>query len=177
MRATLRRARAFAGHLALLAALTVVAALLVSGVPRLANGYTDDGLRADLARLPLHRPRPDLRRPASRLPRSVTDRLAVDGEQQLDGYRAQLPAPLPGLIGGQWYTVRVGPVGVESGGDVAPFLGACTPSLSVRTLTGADRAIRLVEGRAPVSTDTVETIAGPTRPPRPSGCGSVRPSR
>jgi putative ABC transport system permease protein len=158
MRATLRRARAFAGQLALLAALTVVAALLVSGVPRVANRYTDDGLRADLARLPhtvrdltvaaLPAPSPDL----------VTERLAVNGDQQLDAYRAQLPAPAPGLIGGQWYTVRVGPGGVESGGDQAPFVGACTPSLSVRTLSGADRAIRLVEGRAPASAGTVEAM-------------------
>ncbi len=162
MTAVLRRARAFAGLLGLLAALALVAALLVSGVPKAANGYTDEGLRTDIARLP-HTAR-DLTFGSLpvRFPRDPTQEVILDGEERLDTYRERLAAPLPGLIGEQWYTARVGPTGVRTSGDVAPYLGNCTPSLSVRTLTGADDAIRMVEGRPPASADTVEaTIARP----------------
>jgi putative ABC transport system permease protein len=154
----LHRARAFAGALALLAALALVAALLVNGVPRLANGYTDAGLRADIARLPHTARDLTFRSVPVRFPLDPTDDPVLDGDQRLDAYRQRLPAPLPTLIGDQWYTARVGPTGVRTTGDVAPFLGNCTPSLSVRTLTGADRAVRLVEGRLPASTDTVEAV-------------------
>ncbi|BCJ50167.1 hypothetical protein Asp14428_16420 [Actinoplanes sp. NBRC 14428] len=158
----LHRARAFAGELALLAALALIAALLVSGVPKLANGHTDAGLRADLARLP------DSARDLTfgslpvRYPLDPTQQAVLDGAQRLDTYRQRLAEPLRGLISDQWYTARVGPAGVRTGGDVAPFAGSCTPSLSVRTLTGADRAVRMVEGRPPASAGTVEaTVARP----------------
>lgn len=162
MTALLHRARASAGELVLLAALALVAALLVSGVPKLANGYTDAGLRADIARLP-HTAR-DLTFGSvpARYPLDPTADVVLDGAQRIDSYRQQLGAPLPGLISDQWYTARVGPAGVRTAGDVAPFLGNCTPSLSVRTLTGADQAIRMVEGRPPASAGTVEaTVARP----------------
>jgi putative ABC transport system permease protein len=161
--AALHRVRAFAGQLALLAALAVVAALLVTGVPRVANGYTDAGLRADLAGLPYTVRDLTLTGPPAPSPDQVADRLAVDGGEQLDAYRARLPGPIPGLADGQWYTARVGPAGVDTGGTVAPFRGACPPSLSVRTLSGADRAIRVVEGRAPASARAVEAML-----PRPA---------
>ena len=163
MTATLHRVRAFAGQLALLAALAVVAALLVTGVPRVANGYTDAGLRADLAGLPYTVRDLTLTGPPAPSPDLVANRLAVDGGEQLDAYRARLPAPIPGLVGGQWYTARLGPAGVDTGGNVAPFQGACPPSLSVRRLSGADRAIRVVEGRAPASAGVVEAML-----PRPA---------
>jgi putative ABC transport system permease protein len=162
MTALLHRARAFAGGLALLAALALVAAVLVSGVPKLANGNTDAGLRADIARLP-HTAR-DLTFGSVRVrfPLDPTADVVRDGPERLDTYRRQLSAPLPGLISDQWYTARVGPTGVRTSGDVAPFLGNCTPSLSVRTLTGTDQAMRLVEGRRPASGGTVEaTVARP----------------
>ncbi|WP_433719459.1 FtsX-like permease family protein [Actinoplanes sp. CA-051413] len=162
MTALLHRARAFAGGLALLAALALVAALLVSGVPKLANGNTDAGLRADIAKLP-HTAR-DLTFGSvrARFPLDPTADVVRDGPQRLDTYRAQLGAPLPELISDQWYTARVGPAGVRTSGDVAPFRGSCTPSLSVRTLTGADQAMRMVEGRPPASGGTVEaTVARP----------------
>ena len=162
MTALLRRARASAAELALLAALALVGALLVSGVPKLANGYTDAGLRADIARLPPTARDLTFASVPVRFPRDPTDDPVLDGARRLDTYRQRLPAPLPELIGDQWYTARVGPTGVRTSGDVAPFLGNCTPGLSVRTLTGAGPAIRMVEGRPPASAGTVEaTVARP----------------
>lgn len=157
MRALLRRARASAGELALLATLALVAAVLVSVVPKLANGYTDAGLRSDIARLPYTARDLTFGSVTSPAPGDP-----LDGDDRLGEYRQRLAAPLPGLVGDQWYTARVGPTGVRAGGAVAPYVGNCTPSLSVRTLTGADEAIRMVEGRAPASARVVEaTMARP----------------
>ncbi|MEV4703405.1 ABC transporter permease [Actinoplanes sp. NPDC049316] len=162
MSAVLHRARAFAGELALLAILTLVATVLVSGVPKLANGYTDAGLRADVARLPYTARDLIFRSVPAGYAQRPDDDVVRDGAQRLGAYRERLAAPLPRLIDDQWYTARLGPAGVRSTGDVAPFLGNCTPSLSVRTLTGADRALRMVEGRVPASADVVEaTVARP----------------
>ena len=158
MTAVLHRVRAFAGPLGLLAALALVAALLVGGVPRLANGYTDAGLRADVARLPYTARDLTFGSLPVRFPADPRDDRILDGAQRLESYRQRLAAPLPALVSDQWYTARVGPAGVRTSGDVAPFLGSCTPSLSIRTLTGADRAIRLAEGRMPRSARTVEAV-------------------
>ncbi|UQU62896.1 ABC transporter permease [Couchioplanes caeruleus] len=162
MTAVLRRARAYAGELALLALLALVATVLVSGVPKVANGYTDAGLRADIARLPDTVRDLTFRSVPAGFAQRPDDDVVRDGADRLDAYRKRLPAPLPGLISEQWYTARLGPAGVSTGGDVAPFSGKCPPSLSVRTLTGADRATRMVQGRAPASAGTIEaTVARP----------------
>ncbi|MEV6495717.1 ABC transporter permease, partial [Actinoplanes sp. NPDC051633] len=161
----LRRIRASAGHLAMLAVLAGVAAFAVGAAPRIVNQYGDAGLRADLDRLPytvrdvIISARTDVRvGPA-------TDLLPADGAGQLDAYRRLLPAPLPSLIGAQWYTARVGPAGVQAGpGENSPdsFGGSCPPSVSVRTRSGAEQEVRLVEGRTPRSGTEVEaTLARP----------------
>ena len=52
MSGVVRRVAAFRGQLALLGALALVAAALVTGVPRLANHLADLGLRERVSELP-----------------------------------------------------------------------------------------------------------------------------
>jgi len=146
MSSLLRRARTTAGPLALLGLLALVAALLVTGLPRLANGYLDHGLRFDVTRMPY----------TERDLIFVTTRGAYRSEP---ADRSQLPAPLAGLVGQDWVTDRVGPSSVQASGDFGRFLGRCPPVLSVRWITGADREITMVSGRRPASRAGVEAIA------------------
>jgi hypothetical protein len=74
----LRRVRAFAGQLGLLAVLAALAAFLVSGPVRLSNGHTDDGLRGDTRIDPRRPARPAARTGRRRLVHR-RDRALLDG--------------------------------------------------------------------------------------------------
>ncbi|MDR7274821.1 FtsX-like permease family protein [Catenuloplanes atrovinosus] len=149
----LRRVRATAGYLALLGALGLVASLLVSGVPRLSNGFTDDGLRTDVTGL-----RHQARDLTFRHTPVIEGPVRVSGpEARLDDYQAALPAPLPGTIGARWFAAQVG------GGSGAPgdpglsvvegrFDTACPPLLALRYQAGIEDRLRITGGRAPAST-------------------------
>ncbi|GAB7051756.1 FtsX-like permease family protein [Catenuloplanes indicus] len=146
----LRRIRAAAGCLALLAALGLVASLLVSGVPRLANGFTDDGLRADVRAL--HFAARDL---TYGVEPEIDGKVRVTGaEGRLEGYRQVMPAPLPDAVGGRWFAAQVGgqppaigkpQVAVAQGRFATP----CPPSLSFRYQAGLTGRLRITAGRAP----------------------------
>ncbi|AGL18004.1 FtsX-like permease family protein [Actinoplanes sp. N902-109] len=148
-----RRIRAYAGNLALLAALTLVAALLIGGLPRLANGYTDRGLRSDLGRLPSSTR--DLTYTASPAVVSRTDPGSGDGA--LTDIRRLLPAPLPGLIEDGWFSAQV-PLDGSLVSGPAPFQQFCRPSVTVRYQNGVADAVRMVDGRLPKASDATETI-------------------
>jgi putative ABC transport system permease protein len=147
----LRRVRATAGHLMLLAALGLVAALLVSGVPRLANGYTDDGLRSDVAAM--HGTSRDLtfeKEPELDGPLRVAAQAG-----NLGGYQAGLPAPLPGTIDRSWFSAQVGLGTGDASRRVratGAFTADCRPPLSLRYQQGLADRLRLVDGRAPATT-------------------------
>ncbi|MGI5212390.1 FtsX-like permease family protein [Plantactinospora sp. CA-290183] len=147
-----RRVRVFAGYLGLLAVLGLVAALLATGAPRLANEYADDGLGRDVGSLP-HQVR-DLTYTVSPGEGGSID--TGRAAAKLDPYRERLPGPLPGLVGQRWFAARVGPDRVGVTGDAAPFNGSCRPELPLRYQSGAEREVTMVAGRWPASTDTVE---------------------
>lgn len=151
MSAVLRRLRAYPGHWALLAALALVAGLLAAGLPRLAAEFTDRGLRGDVARLP-HALRDITYRGDPRLSTAPAVALA-----QLPGIGADLPGPLPGLIGGSWASGQVGPRTLDATGP-GLFAGACVPQVRIRTQTGLDRAVRLAAGRLPRSGAATEAV-------------------
>ena len=153
MRKTLRRVRAYSGHLGLLAVLALVGALLVSGVPRLENEYTDRGLRADVAGLPWSTR--DLVFTASSGLVAKTPPQTARG--QLSGYEKRLPAPIPGLVEDRWFAAESALRGAFISGP-APFTGNCRPSLRVVDQSGAASAVRVVEGRAPASRGVAETM-------------------
>ncbi|MDG4790710.1 FtsX-like permease family protein [Micromonospora sp. WMMD1102] len=148
----LRRARVFAGYLGLLGMLGLVAALLVTGAPRLANGFADDGLRHDVRDLP-YQVR-DLNLTADQDPLQRPD--AAAAADQLDRYRKRLPGPLPGLVGQQWFAGRIGPKDLSVSGDAPSLRGNCPPELQLRGQAGIERELRMVEGRWPVSRGGVE---------------------
>ena len=146
MRDVLRRVRAFAGHLVLLAALTAAGALLVAGVPRLANHYTDTGLTAAVDRLPWESR--DLVFSASTL--RLDSVPADDGDWFTGELAGDLPQPLPGLVEQSWFQADVNVPGASVSGP-APYTGTCRPSLRARYQTGALDAVTIVEGRAPAT--------------------------
>ncbi|MFY1688685.1 ABC transporter permease [Plantactinospora sp. WMMB782] len=148
----LRRARVFAGYLGLLGMLGLVAALLVTGAPRLANEFADDGLRHDVRDLP-YQVR-DLTFTANQDALQRPD--AAAAADQLDRYREQLPGPLPGLVGQQWFAGRIGPKDLSVSGDAPSLRGNCPPELQLRGQAGIDRQLRMVEGRWPASRGGVE---------------------
>ncbi|WP_033337447.1 ABC transporter permease [Catenuloplanes japonicus] len=147
----LRRVRASAGYLALLAALGLVAALLVSGVPRLANGYTDDGLRSDVAAM--HSTSRDLTFEQEPLLEGLPPVAAEGGN--LAAYQEKLPAPLPASISRGWFSAQVGQGTGETSRRVratGPFTADCLPPLSLRYQPGLAEALRIVDGAAPATT-------------------------
>ncbi|MEO3929931.1 FtsX-like permease family protein [Micromonosporaceae bacterium B7E4] len=148
----LRRARIFAGYLGLLGVLGLVAALLVTGAPRLANEFADDGMRHDVRGLPYQ-------------VRDLTYTAELDAIQspdaqlaaaQLDRYRQKLPGPLPSLVGQQWFAGRIGPKDLGVAGDAPSLRGTCRPELQLRGQAGVERELRVVEGRWPASRDGIE---------------------
>ncbi|MFD0972538.1 ABC transporter permease family protein [Plantactinospora endophytica] len=148
----LRRARVFAGYLGLLGVLGLVAALLVTGAPRLANEFADDGLRHDLRGLP-YQVR-DLTFTADQDAMQSPDAHQAAG--QLDRYRQKLPGPLPGLVGQQWFAGRIGPQDLAVAGDAPSLRGGCRAELQLRGQAGIERELRMVEGRWPASSGGVE---------------------
>ncbi|MEQ4300797.1 FtsX-like permease family protein [Plantactinospora sp. B6F1] len=148
----LRRARIFAGYLGLLGVLGLVAALLVTGAPRLANEFADDGMRHDVRELP-YQVR-DLTFTASM--RAVQGPDAAVAAGWLDRLREQLPGPLPGLVGQQWFAGRIGPKDLAVAGDAPSLRGSCRPELQLRGQAGIERELRVVQGRWPASGGGVE---------------------
>jgi putative ABC transport system permease protein len=147
----LRRLRAYPGHWGLLAALALIAGLLAAGVPRLANEFTDRGLRGDVERLP-HSVRDVTYRGDPQLTMPPGAALA-----QLPVIESGLPGPLSGLIADRWASVQVGPQALSATGP-GEFARICAPQLQLRTQSGLDRAVRLVAGRLPGPGPAIESV-------------------
>jgi putative ABC transport system permease protein len=142
MRGVLVRVRVFSGQLALLAALALVAALLVTGAPKLANHLADRALRSDLAStnysardLILQVKKPDIADPN------------IAGEvEQLDVFRGAFAGPLPGLVSEAWFAASIGPEDVFARSPAGPMT-----KFGLRAQTGVTEAARLTEGRWPAT--------------------------
>lgn len=141
-----RRLRAGSADLALLSILALVAAVLVTGVPRYTDHLATQALRADIARAPagmrdvVFTERPD------RLPESLP-------AARLDVLQKALPAPLPGAVGQRWFAATVPP---EGGSTLVPsgprtLLGLCSQ-------TGLADAATLVDGRWPANGPSGDTV-------------------
>jgi putative ABC transport system permease protein len=144
MTGILRRVRAYAGLFALLSALAFVAALLATGTPRVVNHLADRALRGDVTRLPHGA------RDVTLVVRPDTQGFPIDvpaAARLLDRYRSAMPAPLPGVIGQQWFAASVGPAGASTVVPAGP-----RTDLGLRVQTGVREAARLTTGRWPAST-------------------------
>ncbi|WP_433527878.1 FtsX-like permease family protein [Micromonospora sp. CA-263727] len=140
-----QRIRAFGAHVGLLAVLGLVAALLVSGLPRLANGYADRSLQADVARLP-HLVR-DVSIAVERQPDEPVP--AASGRADLDRFAGALPQPLPGLVDRRWYAAALDEERLTATGDDPPMDGGAIKKVGLRAQTGIEEAAVLTAGRWP----------------------------
>ncbi|MEV6812674.1 ABC transporter permease [Micromonospora sp. NPDC051296] len=143
----MRRIRAYSAHVGLLAVLGLVAALLVTAVPRLANGYADRSLHADVARLP-HLVR-DVSVAVEQQPDDAVE--AAAGQAGLDQLADALPQPLPGLVARRWYAARLDEELLTATGDDPPMDGGALKKVGLRAQTGVEEAAVLTAGRWPRS--------------------------
>ncbi|MGK5445377.1 FtsX-like permease family protein [Micromonospora sp. URMC 105] len=161
--AVLRRVRAYGGHFLLLAVLTLVTALLVTGVPRIADRLSGQGLREQFGDLP--GPQRDVlyTRPAEL--QTGTSEVTAGQRAGLDSLLAGMPAPVREVVGERWYTAET-EFGRLKGPELTPDKGLI--DLSLRTMTGLREAATLVDGRwpgeaaqraAPVETALAEPVA------------------
>ncbi|SCG71640.1 FtsX-like permease family protein [Micromonospora coxensis] len=141
--AVARRVRAYGGHFLLLMVLTLVTAVLVTGVPRLAERLAGQGLREQLAEVPgqgrdlLYRRTPEIQPPG-------TAGWTAAHRGPLDDLAAGMPPVVRDVIGERWYAADTGFArlkGPELTRDKGLF------DLALRTTTGLAEAATLVEGR------------------------------
>ncbi|HEX8630132.1 MAG TPA: hypothetical protein VF755_18390, partial [Catenuloplanes sp.] len=157
MTGLLRRLRAHLLHPLLLAGLALVAAGLLSGLPRGSNQLADDALGHDVASAPYAAR--DLilnqRVAPSRSQVGVSDHAAA-----IESHQRALPAPLAQLVHQRWFAASVDTLTIVPSGP--------NTELELRTATAVQQEARLTAGRwptnratpadptAPVSTDPVE---------------------
>ncbi|MCX4473691.1 hypothetical protein OOK41_25880 [Micromonospora sp. NBC_01655] len=149
-----RRVRAFGGQFLLLGVLALVAVLLVTGIPRVADGLAQQGLREYIAGRPV----------AERDLTLSTAEEPVDGSQgpvsaargrDLDAFQAGMPPPVRNAVDSRWYVAET-----AFGGLTGPDLAAKNLFVvsRLRAMHGIAEAATLVEGRWPAE------ATGPGRP-------------
>src|SRR5262245_49160141 len=108
VRALLRRLRANALPLGMLALLAFAAALLLTATPHLANRHTDHGLRDRIGALS-HRTRDVTYLLRERVGDGPIGPQLSDAAGRLADLRRDLPAPLRGRLASAWYSSQIGP--------------------------------------------------------------------
>ncbi|MEW2427621.1 FtsX-like permease family protein [Micromonospora sp. NPDC047644] len=145
--APVRRVRAYGGQFLLLAVLTLVVTLLISGVPRLVNRLAEQGLRAQL------NSEPAARRDISyttRLEPATSRRTAMgNAAEQFDALAAEMPPPVRSAVTERWYSVETAEARV-----VGPDLAArnLLVDMGLRAMPDIQGASTLVEGAWPSET-------------------------
>ncbi|MEU9506706.1 FtsX-like permease family protein [Micromonospora sp. NPDC048170] len=145
--AVVRRVRAYGGQFLLLAALTLVATLVISGVPRIVNDHAQQGLRAHLGTVP----------PQQRDVTYSTNPLtaAESGSSLVASYRDDLttletgmPPVVRRMVDQRWFAAET-----EAGRVRGPDLAAknLLVDLGLRAVSGIEDAGTLVEGRWPAA--------------------------
>ncbi|SCF38632.1 putative ABC transport system permease protein [Micromonospora matsumotoense] len=139
--AVIRRVRAHSGQFLLLAALTLVIALLVGGVPRVVNRLADQGLREHLAA------EPAARRDLTYATRPGVGAPPVSSQAaELDALQQRMPADVRAAVAQRWYAAQT-PEDRVTGPDLAR--GNYLVHLGLRAMPGVEAAGTLVEGRWP----------------------------
>ena len=124
--AAVRRVRAYGGQFLLLAVLTLVVTLLISGVPRLVNRLAEQGLRAQLNSEPAARR--DISYTTSVEPATSRRTAMGDAAERFDALAAEMPPPVRSAVTERWYSVetaggprgRAGPGGPQPAGRHGP---------------------------------------------------------
>ncbi|MGC3860423.1 FtsX-like permease family protein [Micromonospora chersina] len=161
-----RRVRAYGGHFLLLAVLTLVTALLITAVPRIADRLTGQGLREHVAAQPVARRDLTYTTEQVIVPRTAS-RVTATRAAELASIEARMPAAVRGTIGERWYAAQTA-FSRLTGPTLSTDKGL--NDLSLRAMTGLPEAATLVEGRWPAggsdAGDAIEvaladTVAGP----------------
>ncbi|WP_030488643.1 FtsX-like permease family protein [Micromonospora chokoriensis] len=145
--AAVRRVRAYGGQFLLLAVLTLVVTLLISGVPRLVNRLAEQGLRAQLNSEPAARR--DLAYTTGEQPAASQVNAVGSAADRLDALAAEMPPAVRSAVTERWFSVESPPTRV-----VGPDLAArnLLVDLGLRTVPDIQRASTLVEGAWPSET-------------------------
>ncbi|MEU8420953.1 FtsX-like permease family protein [Micromonospora sp. NPDC048835] len=145
--AAVRRVRAYGGQFLLLAVLTLVVTLLISGVPRLVNRLAEEGLRTQLSsELDARR---DLTYTTS--PQEATGRRTAMGDaaERFEALSAEMPPQVRAAVTERWYTVETAETRV-----VGPDLAArnLLVDLGLRAVPDIQSNSTLVDGAWPSET-------------------------
>ncbi|MBQ1056344.1 hypothetical protein KBX35_16260 [Micromonospora sp. C32] len=140
-----RRVRAYGGQFLLLAVLTLVTALLITGVPRVADRLTGQGLTEYVAGQPVARRDLTYSTAPDAVPASVQPVVASRGSQ-LAAIEEKMPAEVRDTIGERWFAAQTVPGRLRG-----PTLSADKGLIDVhlRAGTGIREAATLVDGRWP----------------------------
>ncbi|MFI6164138.1 hypothetical protein ACIA59_29820 [Micromonospora haikouensis] len=142
-----RRVRAFAGQFVLLGVLALVAALLVTGVPRTADRLAEQGLREHVAERPAAER--DLTLTAAELPAGgggVVAPVTATRGRELDTLQAGLPEAVREAVQSRWFLAETA-FGRLTGPDLAAKNYLVVTRL--RAAPGVTGAATLTEGRWP----------------------------
>ncbi|MFG3713436.1 FtsX-like permease family protein [Micromonospora sp. NPDC047730] len=143
--AVARRVRAYGGQFLLLAALTLVAVLVISGVPRIVNDHAQQGLRSHLGAVPPQQR--DVTYSTGPLVDTDTDTSLVAAHQgDLAKLEAGLPPVVRRMVEQRWFTAETAASRVRGPDLAAKNL---LVDLGLRAVPGVEEAGTLVEGRWP----------------------------
>ncbi|MDG4779937.1 ABC transporter permease [Micromonospora sp. WMMD961] len=145
--AAVRRVRTYGGQFLLLAVLTLVVTLLISGVPRLVNRLAEQGLRAQLNSEPAARR--DLSYTTDTKSTTFRNTATGDAVERFDALATDMPPQVRSAVTERWYTVETPPTRV-----VGPDLAArnLMVDLGLRVVPDVQNASTLVEGAWPSET-------------------------
>ncbi|HEX5595624.1 MAG TPA: FtsX-like permease family protein [Micromonosporaceae bacterium] len=142
----LRRVWAYGGHFTLLAALAMVAALLLTATPRIANQLSDADLHADLSGL--HWQARDINFHIHPTPSSIGVFGPPSRARDLKGRYQAMPPQLRRLVGERWYAAETA-LGRLLPAEPERLPTAPLIQFNIRTVTGGQEAIRLIDGHWP----------------------------
>ncbi|MEV4497212.1 FtsX-like permease family protein [Micromonospora arborensis] len=145
--AAARRVRAYGGQFLLLAALTLVVTLLISGVPRLVNRLAEQGLRAQLNSEPAARR--DISYTTGVVTVPANKPATLSARERFDALAAGMPPQVRSAVNERWYNVDA-----EATRVVGPDLAArnLLVDLGLRAVPDIKEASTLVEGAWPSET-------------------------
>ncbi|MEU7802356.1 FtsX-like permease family protein [Micromonospora arborensis] len=145
--AAVRRVRAYGGQFLLLAVLTLVVTLLISGVPRLVNRLAEQGLRAQLNSEPAARR--DLSYTSGVVTVPANKPATLSARERFDALAAEMPPQVRSAVNERWYNVDA-----EATRVVGPDLAArnLLVDLGLRAVPDIQEASTLVDGAWPSET-------------------------
>ncbi|MFF0255641.1 FtsX-like permease family protein [Micromonospora zamorensis] len=145
--AAVRRVRAYGGQFLLLAVLTLVVTLLISGVPRLVNRLAEQGLRAQLNSEPAARR--DISYTTGVVTATSRNTALAGAAERFDRLAAEMPPQVRSAVTERWYNVDSPAARV-----VGPDLAArnLLVDLGLRGVPNIQGASTLVEGAWPSET-------------------------